>query len=192
MLTHASILTVTSNPTRTSPVLRGRWVLENVLNAPPPPPPPGLAKVDEEAIGSSGTLRQQLEKHRSQPSCSVCHARMDPLGFGLENYDAIGAWRTREGKFPIDTAGTLPGGKSFRRPSELKTILRADHGAFSLCLTEKMLTYALGRGLERYDRKAVDSIARRVAANGYRFSRLVAEIANSLPFQMRRGDGGKR
>ncbi len=192
VLTQASVLTVSSYPTRTSPVLRGKWILENILNAPPPPPPPGLANVNEEAIGATETLRQQLEKHRSQAMCASCHGRMDPLGFGLENYDAIGAWRTRDGKFPIDSVGTLPGGKSFRTPGDLKAILKTERMAFAQCLTEKMLTYALGRGLERYDKKAVDLIVRRLALNGYHFSRLAAEIVHSMPFQMRRGEGGKR
>jgi hypothetical protein len=116
---------------------------------------------------------------------------MDALGFGLENYDAVGAWRTHDGKNPIDSAGTLPGGKTFRGSTGLKAILKSDSEAFAQCLTEKMLTYALGRGLERFDRAAVDSIARRLASGDYRFSRLVLEIVNSLPFQMRRGEGGK-
>ena len=191
ILTQASVLTVSSYPTRTSPVLRGKWLLENFLGAPPPPPPPGVANVNEEAIGSSASLRQQLEKHRSDQSCAVCHSRMDALGFGLENYDAIGAWRNRDGRFPVDSSGVLPGGKSFRGPGQLKEILRRDKGAFVQCLTEKMLTYALGRGLERYDVPAVDAISRRVTESDGRFSRLIFEIVNSWPFQMRRGDGGK-
>ena len=117
---------------------------------------------------------------------------MDPLGFGLENYDAIGGWRTQDGKFPIDSAGTLPGGKSFRTPAELKAILKADRDAFARCLTEKMLTYALGRGLERYDRPAVNLICRRLAASDYRFSRLVLEIVKSMPFEMRHGEAPMR
>ena len=116
---------------------------------------------------------------------------MDVLGFGLENYDAIGAWRAREGKFRVNASGTLPGGKRFRTPAELKAILKADREAFSQCLTEKMLTYALGRGLERYDSPVVEEIARRLAKREYRFSALVLEIVNSLPFQQRRGDRGR-
>jgi hypothetical protein len=171
--------------------LRGLWILENFLGAPPPPPPPGVPNLNEAAVGATGTLRQQLEQHRASPTCAVCHNRMDPLGFGLENYNAIGAWRTHDGKFPVDAAGVLPGGKSFRTPAELKQILKSDGEAFAECLTEKMLTYALGRGLEKYDQPAIDLISRRVAGNGYRFSRLVYEIVNSMPFQMRRGDGRK-
>lgn len=192
VLTQASILTVSSYSTRTSPVLRGKWVLENFLNAPPPPPPPDVPNLKEEAVGTTGSLRQQLEAHRSNPTCASCHARMDVLGFGLENYDAIGAWRARDGKFLIDPSGTLPGGRSFRGPGELKTILKKDRDAFAWCLTEKMLTYALGRGLENYDKSAVELVTRRLASNGYRFSRLVIEIVNSMPFQMRRGERGKR
>jgi hypothetical protein len=188
VLTQASVLTVSSYPTRTSPVLRGKWILENILNAAPPPPPGDVPVLDEAAVGNTGTMREQLEKHRSDPTCSSCHVRMDPLGFGLENFDAIGAWRTTDGKFPLDTTGTLPGGKTFRTPAELKAILRADAPAFARCLTEKMLTYALGRGLETYDKKAVHLISRRVALGNYRFSRLVTEIVTSMPFQMRRGE----
>ena len=191
VLTQASVLTVSSYPNRTSPVLRGKWVLENILNEPPPPPPPGVANLKEEETGAGASLRQQMEKHRSDPSCAACHAKLDPLGFGLENYDAIGAWRTTDGKFPVDAAGTLPGGKSFQTPAELKAILKTNATAFSQCVTEKLLTYALGRGLERYDKPAVRSIQAGLAADGYKFSRLVLEIVNSMPFQMRRGDGKK-
>ena len=182
ILTQASILTVSSYPNRTSPVIRGKWILENILNTPPPPPPPGVPNLDEAAVGNAGSLRQQLEKHRSNAICASCHSRMDPLGFGLENYDAIGAWRTQDGKFPIDATGTLPNGKSFTKPSELKAILRADKDEFSKGLTEKMMTYALGRGLERFDRPAVQSVNRRLAAEGYRFSALVMGIVESMPF----------
>ncbi len=187
VLTHASVLTVSSYATRTSPVLRGKWILENILNAPPPPPPPDVPNLDEAKIGSSMTLRQQLEEHRKNATCAACHARMDPLGFGLENFNAIGQWRTQDGKFPVDSSGTLPDGRSFSGPQELKVILKADRDAFARGLTEKLLTYALGRGIERYDRPAVKKIATRVAANDYRFSSLALEIVNSLPFQYRRG-----
>jgi hypothetical protein len=187
VLTHASVLTVSSYSTRTSPVLRGKWILENILNAPPPPPPPDVPNLDEAKIGSSMTLRQQLEEHRKNATCAACHARMDPLGFGLENFNAIGQWRAQDGKFPVDSSGTLPDGRSFNGPQELKAILKADRDVFTRGLTEKLLTYALGRGLERYDRPAVKKIAARVAANDYRFSSLALEIVNSLPFQYRRG-----
>jgi hypothetical protein len=187
IVTQASVLTVSSYATRTSPVLRGKWILENILNAPPPPPPPGVPNLDEAAVGSSGSLRQQLEEHRKNTTCASCHARMDPLGFGLENFDAIGGWRSQDGKFPIDASGTLPDGRSFARPAELKAILKADRESFAECLTEKLLTYSLGRGLENYDRRTVKTIAAQLVANDYRFSSLVLEIVNSAPFQMRRG-----
>ena len=192
ILTQASVLTVSSYPTRTSPVLRGKWVLENFLNDPPPPPPPGVANLDEAAIGTTASLRQQLEHHRANPACATCHSRMDPLGFGLDNYDAVGRWRTKDGKFPVDADGTLPGGRTFHGPAELKGILRSDKGAFARCVTDKMLTYALGRGLERYDKPAVNLICNRLAADDYRFSALVMGIVESLPFQMRHGEAPSR
>jgi hypothetical protein len=188
VLTQASVLTVSSYATRTSPVLRGKWILENFLNAPPPPPPPDVPNLDETTIGQSASLREQLEQHRKNTTCASCHARMDPLGFGLENFDAIGAWRTQDGKFPIDASGTLPDGRSFKGPQELKAILRADRAAFAEGLTEKLLIYALGRGLEPYDRPTVKKITNQLAAENYRFSSLVLAIVKSLPFQMRRGD----
>jgi mono/diheme cytochrome c family protein len=189
VLTQASVLTVSSYATRTSPVLRGKWILENILNAPPPPPPPDVPNLDEAKIGSSMSLRQQLEAHRKNATCAACHSRMDPLGFGLENFNAIGQWRAQDGKFPVDSSGTLPDGRSFNGPQSLKVILRGDRDAFARGLTEKLLTYALGRGTERYDRPAVKRIAARVAAKDYRFSSLALEIVNSLPFQYRRGIG---
>ena len=191
ILTQASVLTVSSYATRTSPVLRGKWILENILNAPPPPPPPGVPNLDEAAVGASASLRQQLEEHRKNTTCASCHSRMDPLGFGLENYDAIGGYRTQDGKFPVDSSGLLPDGRSFNGSHELKTILKSDREAFAEGLTEKLLTYALGRGLEPYDKRTVKQIAHRLPENNYRFSGLVLEIVNSLPFQMRRGDSTK-
>ena len=188
VLTQASVLTVTSYPNRTSPVLRGKWILENILNAAPPPPPPGVPALDVTNVGTEASLRQQLEAHRKNPTCASCHARMDPLGFGLENFDAVGAWRASDGKFAIDASGALPDGRSFQGPDGLKTILKADRDAFAQCMTTKLLTYALGRGLERYDKATVKEITHRIAADDYRFSNLVLEIVNSRPFQMRRGD----
>ncbi len=187
VLTQASVLTVTSYPTRTSPVLRGKWVLENILNAPPPPPPPGVGSIDAKGGIVSGTMRQQMEKHRADPVCAGCHTRMDPLGFALENYDAIGRWRTHEGPLPIDASGSLPSGKSFNGSAELKQILASDREAFAECLTEKLLTYALGRGLESYDKPATKKIVAAVVANDYRFSSLINAIVESVPFQMGRG-----
>jgi hypothetical protein len=187
VLTQASVLTVSSYATRTSPVLRGKWILENLLNAPPPPPPPDVPTLDESKVGESASLRQQLEAHRANPTCASCHSRLDPLGFALENYDAIGAWREKDGKLPIDASASLPDGRSFRGAAELKEILKADRDAFARCVSEKLLTSALGRGLERYDQPAVRRIAAGTAAGGYRFSSLVMEIVNSLPFRMRKG-----
>jgi hypothetical protein len=191
VLTQASVLTVSSYATRTSPVLRGKWILENLLAAPPPDPPAGTPRLDEARIGASGSLRQQMEAHRTNATCAACHSKMDPLGFGLENYDAIGAWRSEDGKHPIDASGSLPDGRSFRGPDDMKTILKGDRDAFAVAITEKMLTYALGRGLERYDKRTVKAIAGRLAARQYRFSALVEEIVKSPPFQMRRGDRAK-
>jgi mono/diheme cytochrome c family protein len=188
ILTQGSVLTVSSYPTRTSPVIRGKYVLQNVLGTPPPPPPPDVPALDEASVGTAGSMRQQLEKHRSNAVCASCHNRMDVLGFGLENYDATGKWRTVDGKFNIDSTGTLPNGKSFANPAELRTLLKSDMSEFSRCLTEKMLTYSLGRGLERYDRKAVDEITRKLAASEYRFQTIIYEIVRSLPFQQRRGE----
>jgi len=190
VLTQGSVLTVSSYATRTSPVLRGKWILENVLAAPPPEPPAGTPRLDEATVGSAGSLRQQLEAHRTGATCMACHSRMDPLGFALENFDAVGAWRSQDGQFPIDVSATLPDGRAFSGPGELRRILSGDRTAFAECVTGKLLTYALGRGLERYDRRTVKTIAERVAQQDYRFSALVIEIVNSLPFRMQRGKAG--
>ncbi len=187
VITHGSVLTVSSYSTRTSPVLRGKWVLDNLLDAPPPEPPPNIPIIDEAAIGASATQRQQLEAHRANPTCASCHRRMDPLGFGLENFDAIGKWRDKDGAFPVDASGALPDGRSFSGPAQLTAILAGEQEAFAKALTSKMLTYALGRGLEPYDRRTIRMIARRLPQHDYRFSGLVLEIVKSLPFQMRRG-----
>ena len=186
ILTHASTLTISSYSTRTSPVLRGKWILENLLNAPPPPPPAAVPLLDESKVGESASLRRQMEAHRKNPACASCHSKMDPLGFGLENLNAIGAWRTMDGKFPVDASGLLPGGRTFQGPIELKAQLLKDKDAFVRGLTTKLLTYALGRGLERYDRPVVSQIAARLPASNYRFSALVLDIVTSLPFQQRR------
>jgi hypothetical protein len=188
ILTQASILTVTSYPNRTSPVLRGKFLLENILNSPPPPPPPDAGVLDESKVNLNGTVREQFEQHRAHPQCAGCHVRMDPLGFSFENYDAIGAWRTSEGKFTVDASGKLPDGRKFNGAADLKTILRDSKDDFAQCLSEKMLTYALGRGLEKYDRAAVREITRKVAERNYRFSAMMLAIAESAPFQMRRGE----
>ncbi len=186
MLTQGSVLTVSSYATRTSPVLRGKWVLDNLLNSPPPPPPPDVPNLDEATIGTAMSMREQLEAHRKDAICASCHRRMDPLGFGLENFDAVGAYRSLDGKFPIDATGTLPDGDSFTGPVELAEILKEGREPFARAITSKLMTYALGRGLERYDTRTVKLIASRLPAHNYRFSALVLEIVNSLPFQSRR------
>jgi hypothetical protein len=191
LLSQASILTLTSNPTRTSPVKRGKWVLENILGAPPPPPPPNVPELNEskEAV-LTGTLRQRMEQHRANPGCASCHARMDPIGFGLENFDAIGGWREKDSGLPIDASGTLVTGESFTGPAGLRAILlKQKREEFIHCISEKVLTYALGRGLEYYDKCAEDQIAKNLAKDHYRFSSLIAEVVKSAPFQMRRGEG---
>jgi hypothetical protein len=187
VLSQAAVLTVTSYPTRTSPVLRGKYLLENILGSPPAPPPPDTPVFDEAALGNV-SMRVQLEQHRANPACATCHDRMDPLGFGLENYDAIGKWRTEDGKFPVDSSGTLPSGKSFSTPAQMREILKDQLPEFARCLTEKMLTYALGRGLESYDSRTVRGITRKLESSAYRFRELVHEIVQSLPFLMRRGE----
>ncbi len=189
VLTHASVLTVSSYPTRTSPVIRGKWILENLLGAPPPAPPPNVPELKENEIGESASLRQQLEQHRSNPACAGCHSRMDVIGFALETYDAVGKWRTMDGKFPIDPSGTLPNGTPIGGSKDLKNALVAQKNEFVGALAEKLLTYALGRGLERYDKPVIRTIARETAGAGFRFSALVKSIVNSAPFQMRMAPG---
>jgi Protein of unknown function (DUF1592)/Protein of unknown function (DUF1588)/Protein of unknown function (DUF1587)/Protein of unknown function (DUF1585)/Protein of unknown function (DUF1595)/Ca-dependent carbohydrate-binding module xylan-binding len=186
ILTHASILTITSNPTRTSPVKRGKWVLEQILGTPPPPPPPDVPELAEKGE-LKGTLRQRMEQHRKNASCANCHARLDPPGFAFENYNAIGKFRTKDGDALIDPSGVLPSGQSFKGPKELKQILMGRKDVFARALTEKMLTYALGRGVEYYDKPATDTIVSALAKNGFRFSTLIAQVATSDPFRMRRG-----
>jgi hypothetical protein len=189
VLTQGTVLTVTSNPTRTSPVKRGRWILEQILGTPPPPPPPGQDVLKEEsAEASAGTLRERMERHRRDPNCGVCHGKMDALGFALENYDAVGRWRDKDGDRPVDATGTLPDGRTFKGAKELKATLLSEKDAFARCLTEKMLTFALGRGLEYTDGAAVDEICRALKAADYRFSALILGIVKSAPFQMRRGE----
>lgn len=183
VLTHASVLTVTSNPTRTSPVKRGKWVLENLLASPPPPPPPNVPELEKTAL--KGTLRQQMEQHRANPSCSNCHAKMDAIGFGLENFDAIGGYRTTDGKDAIDASGVLPGDQKFNGPAELRKILLSQGDKFRRCLAEKVLTFALGRGLEYYDKCCLDDLVGKLKAGEDKFSALVLAVVQSEPFQQR-------
>ncbi len=189
LLGQASILTISSYPTRTSPVLRGLWVLENLLGQSPPPPPPDVPELEVQEGPLGGTLRQQLEAHRSNEGCMSCHLVMDAIGFGLENYDAVGKWRTRDGELDLDTSGSLPGGRSFESPAELRNILaQTETDSFTRTLIKKLLTYALGRGVKRTDNPAVDEIQRWLQHADYKFSALVDGIVTSVPFRMRASD----
>ena len=189
LLTHASVLTVTSDPTRTSPVKRGKWVLENLLGTPPPPPPPNVPTL-ESAKELHGTLRQRLEQHRANPACANCHAMLDPIGFGLENFDATGAWRDEDDGQPVESAGRLTSGQEFANASELTTILLRDKSdQFVRTLAGKLLTFALGRGVEYYDKPALNEILEKTRKENYAFHSLITAIAESVPFQKRRGDG---
>ncbi len=185
VLTQGAVLTLSSYATRTSPVLRGRWVLENLLGTPPPPAPPDVPALPEGKAAKAASLRERLQEHRAKASCAVCHDAMDPIGFGLENYDASGAWRDRDGEYAIDASGTFPGGKVFRGPEELRRAMAEQSGLFVRNFVEKLMTYALGRGLERGDRGTVDGVVARLGQNGFRMQVLVEEIVNSAPFQMR-------
>lgn len=191
ILTQASVLTLTSNATRTSPVKRGKFVLEQILNTPPRPPPEDVPALEDQKQ-LKGTLRQIMEQHRANPVCASCHQRMDPIGFAFENYDPVGAWREKDAGVMIDPSGTLPDGKSFSGPAELKRILKEKKDLFTRCLSEKMLVYALGRGLEYYDRRAVDKIMTALEKDQYRFSTLLTEIIKSDPFQKRTATGEAR
>lgn len=193
VLSQASILTITSNPTRTSAVNRGKWVLENLLGTPPPPAPDDVPALEESAPGESSgqqlTLRQQLEIHRADANCAACHKRMDPIGFGLENFSAIGSWRERENGQPIDASGELYTGETFSGPAELRALMvGSKREAFVRCLSEAMLTYALGRGLEYYDKPTVGKITEAVEQGDFRVHALINAVVDSVPFQKRRGD----
>jgi hypothetical protein len=187
LLGQGSILTVTSYPNRTSPVLRGKFILENLLGTPPPPPPPNVPTVkDNGEGGKEQSVRERLELHRANAACATCHAVMDPLGFSLENFDAVGKWRTREPGGKIDSSGTLADGTPVNGPVALRKALLSHPEQFTGVMAEKMLTYGLGRGLEYYDMPAVRRAAEDAAKGGYKFSALVMGIVNSEPFQMRR------
>ena len=189
MLTHASVLTVTSNPTRTSPVKRGKWILENILGTPPPDPPPGVEELDNNKE-LKGNLRQRLEQHRDDPNCASCHALMDPLGFVYENFDGVGKWRDEDEGSPITTAGELVTGESFNNHEEFQKILTDSKlDDYLRCSSEIMMTYALGRGVEFYDKPAVDSVVKSLKINDLKISSMVLGIVESVPFQYRRGDG---
>jgi hypothetical protein len=185
LLRHGSILTVTSYATRTSPVIRGKWVLANLLGTPPPPPLPNVPSL-ENTVGEGLSVRERLAQHRADPVCAGCHKLMDPPGFALENYDAVGRWRTVEQGKPIDAAGGLPDGSEFEGVAGLQQALLSRPELFAGALTEKLLTFALGRGVEYYDAAAVRDVVRKAKAENYRFSSLLLGITNSTPFQMRR------
>ena len=190
LLTQATVLIVTSNPTRTSPVKRGLFVLDNLMGTPPPPPPAAVPQLEESEKAFEGrepSLREVLEMHRREPLCNSCHSRMDPLGLALENFNALGMWRETERKQPLDTAGSLITGESFAGIRDLKRILKTERRLdFYRCLTEKILTYALGRGLESSDVESVDRIVDRLEREQGRFSALLLGVIESSPFQKRR------
>jgi hypothetical protein len=187
LLGQGSVLTVTSYANRTSPVLRGKWILENILGSPPPPPPPNVPPLGDNTRGGKVlTMRERMAQHRVNPACSGCHQLMDPTGLSMENFDAIGRWRTRsEAGTAVDSSGGLPDGSAFEGVAGLRKALLARPELFVTTLTEKLLTYALGRGVEYYDAPAVRTIMRDARRNGYRFSSLVLGVVNSTPFQMR-------
>ncbi len=188
LLGHGSILTVTSYATRTSPVVRGKYLLDNILGAPPPPPPPNVPPLVETGEGGQplASMRERMEQHRANPVCASCHTRMDPLGFALENFNAIGKWRTMDGTSPIDASGVLPDGTTFAGPTEFRQALLLRRDEFVRTFTEKLLTYALGRAVQYYDMPAVRTIMRDAAPDDYRWSSLILGIVKSGPFQMRK------
>jgi hypothetical protein len=186
LLGKGSVLAVTSYTTRTSPTIRGKWLLENILAAPPPAPPPNVPALEtSNKDGKPLSVRQMLELHRANPACASCHARMDPLGLSLENFDAIGEWRTTDTGHAIDASGVLLDGTKVDGPRELRQALLAQKAQFMTAVTQKLLTYALGRGLEYYDAPAVREIDRAAAADDYRWSSLILGVVKSAPFQMR-------
>ncbi len=192
LLTQASVLTLTSLPSRTSPVLRGAWILDRILGTPPPPPPPDVPGLEENKKVEATSLRQRLEQHRANAACAACHARIDPLGFAFENFDAIGRFRDKAGKEPIDVSAELPGGRKFNGAGELKTILLEQKKLFARNLAEKMFIYAVGRTIEFYDVPVLDDVVLNLEKNDYRFQALVAAIVQSDAFRMVRGTEPKK
>jgi hypothetical protein len=187
LLGQASVLTVTSYADRTSPTLRGKWVLQNVLGAPPPAPPPNVPSLPEPEGARFRTMRERMEQHRKNPVCAACHARIDPLGFAMDNFDAVGQWRTEQGEAPIDASGSLDGTK-FNGIAELRLLLLQHQDQFVQTVTQKLLTYALGRGTDYYDMPTVRGIVRRSGPDDYRWSSVILGIVESTPFQMRRAE----
>jgi hypothetical protein len=187
LMGQGSLLTVTSYANRTSVVLRGKWLLENILGSPPSPPPPNVPPLEESATeGKPLPLRQLMEKHRKNSVCANCHAPMDPLGFALENFDATGQWRTADADTPIDASGILADGTQLDGPSGLRKVLRSRPEAFAGVVSDRMLTYALGRKLDYYDVPTIRMIVRDAAKENYRWSSFILATVNSMPFQMRR------
>ncbi|MEJ7594525.1 MAG: DUF1588 domain-containing protein, partial [Planctomycetaceae bacterium] len=185
LLRHASILTVTSYATRTSPVIRGHWILKNLIGSPPPPPPADVPALKDNTVLDSLPIRERLAQHRADPNCAGCHNLMDPVGFALENFDAIGRWRVRDNEYLIDASGGLPDGSQFTGADGLEHGFLRRPELFVGTLTEKLMTYALGRGIELHDAAAVRRIVRDAQVNDYRFSTLIQGIVGSTPFQMR-------
>jgi hypothetical protein len=178
---------VTSYANRTSPVIRGKWILSNILGVAPPPPPGKIPALKENTgVEKAVSMRERMAQHRADPACAGCHALMDPIGFAMENYDAIGRWRTHESGTPIDSAGGLPDGSKFEGVAGLQKALLSRPEAFVGTMTEKLMTYSLGRGVEFYDEPAIRKVVRESGAQDYRFSSLILGIVNSTPFQMRR------
>jgi hypothetical protein len=189
VVTMAGVLAITSRPARTSPVLRGKWILDELLSYPPPPPPPTVPSLEGSAnkTAGSGSLRARLEHHRNDPNCISCHQRIDPLGFGLENYDLLGRWRDKDSSgLTLDTAGIMPSGESFSGPTELKNVLMSRQDRIINTVVERMLSYALGRNLERYDRSTVRLITTDLAKTEWPTQKLIEEIVLSLPFRFKR------
>jgi hypothetical protein len=185
LLRQASILAVTSYATRTSPVLRGQWVLKNLVGAPPPPPPANVPELKDNTVASTLSVRDRLQQHRANEACASCHNSIDPVGFALENFDAVGRWREFEAGEPIDASGGFLDGSEFLGPSGLEQALLNRPELFVRTLTEQLMTYALGRGTEYYDAPAIRKIVAAVRDDEYRFSRLIIGIVQSTPFQMR-------
>jgi hypothetical protein len=189
VITQGSVLTITSNPTRTSAVKRGKWVMENLLACPPPPPPANIPPLDGEGRQLKGTVRQRLEQHRESKACASCHAPLDPIGFALENFDAIGAWRDKDGNTPVDASSAFVNGPKFTGALELIDLLaKTRQKDFYRSVTESALTFALGRGIEPYDQPAVSQIVRDLQSNDGKFSTLIFGVIDSVPFQMRRAE----